>query len=72
MKTSILQETSQWTLDYPPLFAWFEFVLSQVAPWFDAKMVRVNELNYASDQSVLFHRLTVIVADFVYLYAAYE
>lgn len=66
------ENTSEWTLDYPPLFAWFEFTLSQFAPLFDSAMLKVSNLNYVSYSSILFHRLTVAAADLLYLKAAYS
>ncbi|KYN37272.1 putative dolichyl pyrophosphate Glc1Man9GlcNAc2 alpha-1,3-glucosyltransferase [Trachymyrmex septentrionalis] len=63
---------SPWTLDYPPLFAWFEYCLSQVAAFFDPEMLKVENLNYASPATIYFQRGTVIFADLIFAYGVRE
>lgn len=66
------EDKSQWTLDYPPFFAWLEFALSQVAIRIDPQMVDINNFNYDSPATVYFQRISVIVSDLVYIIAVNE
>lgn len=59
------EQTSPWTLDYPPFFAYFEWLLAHAARLLDPAMVRLYNLDYASHQTVYFQRATVILSELV-------
>lgn len=66
-------ETSEWTLDYPPFFAFFERFLALFASRIDPRIVDlVDGHNYDDDSVVLFQRVTVMVADGMLYWGLYE
>lgn len=57
--------TSEWTLDYPPFFAYFEKLMSIPASFIDPKIVDLQSLQYDAWTVVVYQRLTVIVSELV-------
>eukprot|EP00762_Andalucia_godoyi_P007362 ANDGO_01542.mRNA.1 Dolichyl pyrophosphate Glc1Man9GlcNAc2 alpha-1 len=60
---------SQWTLDYPPFFAHFEYALSLIADLSDPSMLSLVPPSTPSKSAVLFHRLSSAAGFAVYLLA---
>lgn len=62
-----VEATSQWTLDYPPFFAYFEWFLSKFVPKFVADdgcldIVPVGQFGFPT---IVFQRTTVILSELV-------
>uniref|UniRef100_A0A1I7U4S4 Alpha-1,3-glucosyltransferase n=1 Tax=Caenorhabditis tropicalis TaxID=1561998 RepID=A0A1I7U4S4_9PELO len=64
-----LEETSQWTLDYPPFFAYFELVLAHFAHGlgFD-ECLEISKEPKMSPRILIFQRFSVIFTDFFYIF----
>ncbi|KAJ1942389.1 glycosyl transferase, partial [Linderina pennispora] len=59
------EDRSEWTLDYPPFFAWFEWAMSHAARWWDPRIVDIDNLGYAADTCVLFQRVSAMASELV-------
>ncbi|TLD20852.1 dolichyl pyrophosphate Glc1Man9GlcNAc2 alpha-1-3-glucosyltransferase [Venturia nashicola] len=66
------EKTSEWTLDYPPFFAYFEWLMSQAAQYVDPSMLDIQSLGYDSWETVYFQRATVIFSECLLLYALHR
>lgn len=65
--------TSEWTLDYPPLFAVFEFLLGLSAHLLNlTNALNLTELPIRTESIICYQKVTVIVSDCVYYYAIYK
>lgn len=60
-----IEKTSQWTLDYPPLFAYFEWFVSQFVPQFvkDDGCLDIVEVGKYGWPTVVFQRSSVIITE---------
>ena len=66
------ESTSQWTLDYPPLFAWFQRGLAAIAKHVDPAMLELSEAPVETPKTIVFLRLSVsLVGDSVLLLAVW-
>ncbi|KAI9582158.1 probable dolichyl pyrophosphate Glc1Man9GlcNAc2 alpha-1,3-glucosyltransferase isoform X1 [Glossina fuscipes] len=65
-------DTNEWTLDYPPLFAYFEWLLAKVAQFVDPEMLQLHNSNYVSKRTKYFQRFSVIIMDVVYACGAWR
>lgn len=65
------EATSEWTLDYPPLFAWMEYGIGKIAKYWMPEIVFLTHLNIPkmTVEMVEFHRMSVVVLDMVLLLA---
>ncbi|VDD90662.1 unnamed protein product [Enterobius vermicularis] len=63
-------ETSKWTLDYPPFFAYFECIWSLVANQLIPSSLRLQKEPIFSLELLYFHRFTVILTDMIYIFGS--
>ncbi|KAL3115164.1 hypothetical protein niasHT_016257 [Heterodera trifolii] len=62
-------DLSQWTLDYPPFFAYLEWIFAQFAAALDPEIVTLQRDAFFSQNTLIFQRITVIIADLCYFFS---
>ncbi|VDM00136.1 unnamed protein product [Schistocephalus solidus] len=66
------EATSQWTLDYPPLFAAGEWFLAQFASYINPEMLVLSKDPYVSSAVIIFQRCSVLITEFVLIFAVHS
>ena len=69
IKAWYYEKTSEWTLDYPPAFAVFEWLMSWPASIIDNDIVQIKNLSYDAWSVISFQRSTVIITELLLVYA---
>ena len=54
---------NKWTLDYPPLFAYMEYILGKISKIIDPNITNLKKYNYDSIKCKIFMRSTVLLGD---------
>ena len=54
---------NKWTLDYPPLFAYMEYILGKISKIIDPNITNLKKYNYDSIKCKFFMRSTVLLGD---------
>ena len=57
---------SEWTLDYPPLFAYMELILGYISKLFDPQITNIHNLYYSESLCKYFMRCTVLIGDIIF------
>ena len=71
MKEWYFEDRTVHTLDYPPMFAYFEYLLSLVLARVDPDIVDINKEVFSA-ATVKVHRISVMVSDLLFVYACYR
>ena len=60
---------SIWTLDYPPLFAYMEYILGMISKLFDENITVLSNYNYGNWSCKCYQRCTVLIGDILLFFA---
>lgn len=67
MKKWYYNSVSQWTLDYPPFFAYFERGLAFVAEYVDHDILTIQSEPLMNNSVLIFQRFSVVFFDLLYV-----
>ena len=56
-------DQSMFPINYPPMFAWLEWVMTWFARFVDPEMLVVSEKDYKSFAAIAFQRISVVTTD---------
>lgn len=67
IKEWYFSEISEWTIDYPPFFAYFEKFLSIFAHFYDPTILILQSESFITRKVLIFQRISVLIFDIIYV-----